>query len=50
MNWLLSRQRGLHVGFLLLQYSVLCVVLSPYLCLFPFFLNLYVLGDDAWIS
>ena len=27
------------------------VLLSPYLCLMSFlYLNVYVLGDDAWIS
>ena len=27
------------------------VLLSPYLCLSPFYnLDLYVLGDDVWIS
>ena len=27
------------------------VLLSPYLCLSPFlYLDLYVLGDDTWIS
>ena len=41
--------RGLPVGFLLLQYSVL--LLSPYLCFISLlYLDLYVLGDDALIS
>ena len=43
--------RGLPVGFLLLWYSVLFTVLSPYLCFISLlYLNLYVLGDDALIS
>ena len=42
--------RGLPVGFLLLWYSVLCSVES-YLCFISFlYLDLYVLGGDAWIS
>ena len=40
--------RGLAVGFILLLYSVVYIVLSPYLCCtFFLYLDLYVLGDDA---
>ena len=51
MLWLLSVRPGLSVGFLLLQYSVKSyVMLRPYLCFSPFYVDLYVLGNDAWIS
>ena len=43
-------QRGLPVGFGLLRYSVY-LLLSPSPCFISFlYLDLYVLGDDAWIS
>ena len=45
--------RGLPVGFLLLQYSVLFTVesLHVYLCFISLlYLDLYVLGDDALLS
>ena len=41
--------RGLPVGFLLLQYSVLITVESLPLLYLLFYLDLYVLGDDALI-
>ena len=42
--------QGLPVGFLLLRYSVLYLLLSPYLCFISLlYLDLYVLGDDALI-
>ena len=46
MLWLLSGIWGLPVGFLLLRYSVLYTVESLSLL----YLDLYVLGDYAWIS
>ena len=42
--------RGLPVGFLLLQYSVLCTVESLSLLYLFLYLDLYVFGDDALIS
>ena len=42
--------RGLPVGFLLLQYSVLFTVESLSLLYLLFISILYVLGDDALIS
>ena len=50
MLWLLLDHRGLPVGFLLLRYSVLFTVASLSLLYFLFYLDLYVLGDDALIS
>ena len=48
--WQQKAPIGLPVGFLLLRDSVLCTV-CPYLCFISFlYLDLYVLGDDAWIS
>ena len=41
---------GIHVGSLLPPYSVLCTVESLSLVYLLFYLDLYVLGDDAWIS
>ena len=43
-------QRGLPVGFLLHRYSVLFTVESLSLFYLLFYLDLYVLGDDALIS
>ena len=37
-------------GFYLLDFSVLCTVESLSLLYLFFYLDLYVLGDDAWIS
>ena len=42
--------RGLHVGFLLLRYSVLFTVESLSLRYLLFIFDLYVLGDDALIG
>ena len=42
--------QGLHVGFLLLRYSVLFNVESLSLLYLLVYLDLYVLGDDALIS
>ena len=39
--------RGLPVGFVLLWYSVLCTVESLSLLYLLFYIDLYVLGDDA---
>ena len=52
MLWLLSGPQGLPVGFLLLQYSVLCTVefLSFYRFISFLYLDLYVFRDDALIS
>ena len=47
MLWLLSGHQGLPVGFLLLQYSVLCTVESLSLLYLLLYLDLYVLGDDV---
>ena len=41
--------QGLTVEFLLLRYSVLCTVESLSLLYLLFYLDLYVLRDDAWI-
>ena len=40
----------LPVGFVLLRYSVLCTVASLSLINLFLYLDLYVLGVDAWIS
>ena len=37
-------------GFYLLDFSVSCTVESLSLLYLLFYLDLYVLGDDAWIS
>ena len=52
MLWLLSGPSGLPVGFLLLRYFVLFTVesLSLLKVISFLYLDLYVLGDDAWIS
>ena len=42
--------QGLPVGFLLLRYSVLCTVESLSCFISFLYLDLHVLGDDAWIS
>ena len=42
--------RGLPVGYLLLRYSVLFTVESLSLLYLLLYLDLYVLGDDAFIS
>ena len=42
--------RGLPVGFCLLRYSVLFIVESLSLLYLFFYLDIYVLGDDALIS
>ena len=48
MVWLLSGPPGFTcVGFLLLQYSILCTVESLFFALSFLYLDLYVLGDDA---
>ena len=44
------RRFTLHVGFLLLRNSVLCIVESLSLLISFLYLDLYVLGDKAWIS
>ena len=41
---------SLPVGFLVLEYSVLCTVESISLFISFLYLDIYVLGDDAWIS
>ena len=41
---------GLPVGFILLRYAVLFTVESLSLFYLFLYLDLYVLGDDAWIS
>ena len=50
MIWLLSGPRGFACWILLLWYSVLCTVESLSLLYLLFISDLYVLGDDAWIS
>ena len=47
MLCLQSSPPGSTVGFLLLPYSVLYILLSPYLSFISFlYLDLYLLGDD----
>ena len=41
---------GLHIGFLLLRYSVLFTIESCLCFISVLYLDLYVLGDDASIS
>ena len=50
MLWLLSGPPGFTVGLFCCDIQ-LYAQLSPYLCFISFYsLDLYVLGDDAWIS
>ena len=41
---------GLKVGFILLLYSVVCTVESLSLFYLLLILDVFVLGDDLWIS
>ena len=48
---LLSGPPGIPLLDFLCSGIQLYILLSPYLCFFPFlYLDLYVLGDDSWIS
>ena len=52
MLWLFVGPTGNYLlDFFLLRYSVFYFLLSPYICFLSlFYLDLYVLGDDALIS
>ena len=52
MLWLFVRPTGVYLLDFFCSGDQFYLLLSPYLCFISFFiyLDLYVLGDDAWIS
>ena len=50
MLWLLSGSSGFNLLYFFFSGIQFYLLLPPYLCFISFlFLDLYVLGDDAWI-